>query len=60
MTTTMVPVMLLMLVVATMVSADEAQCGWQAGGKLCPNCFCCSHDGFCGNTTAWCTDGCQI
>ncbi|KAF8672878.1 hypothetical protein HU200_049217 [Digitaria exilis] len=51
---------MMMLLVATMsVSADEPQCGWQAGGKVCPNCFCCSEEGFCGNTTAWCSNGCQ-
>ncbi|KAJ4715110.1 Endochitinase (Chitinase) [Melia azedarach] len=35
------------------------QCGSQAGGALCPGGLCCSKFGYCGNTPAYCTDGCQ-
>lgn len=41
----------------TMASAE--QCGSQAGGAVCPGGLCCSKFGFCGNTPAYCTDGCQ-
>ncbi|KAG5530095.1 hypothetical protein RHGRI_030456 [Rhododendron griersonianum] len=39
--------------------AQQEQCGSQAGGKVCPGGLCCSKFGFCGTTTAYCTDGCQ-
>lgn len=41
----------------TLASAE--QCGSQAGGAVCPGGLCCSKFGFCGNTPAYCTDGCQ-
>ncbi|KAF5177422.1 Endochitinase [Thalictrum thalictroides] len=37
----------------------QVQCGWEAGGAVCPNNFCCSRFGFCGETPAYCADGCQ-
>ncbi|XP_039843809.1 chitinase 1-like [Panicum virgatum] len=49
----------LLAAAAFAVTAQAQQCGWQAGGKLCPDCLCCSRDGFCGSTSAWCGDGCQ-
>lgn len=39
--------------------ASAEQCGSQAGGAVCPGGLCCSKFGFCGNTPAYCTDGCQ-
>lgn len=41
------------------ISAENEQCGWQAGGALCPNEKCCSKGGFCGITDAYCGEGCQ-
>ncbi|GAU50124.1 hypothetical protein TSUD_192450 [Trifolium subterraneum] len=35
------------------------QCGSQANGARCPNNLCCSKFGFCGDTDAYCKDGCQ-
>ncbi|CAL9174530.1 unnamed protein product, partial [Musa hybrid cultivar] len=35
------------------------QCGWQAGGALCPGGLCCSQYGWCGNTDPYCGQGCQ-
>ncbi|KAF7130018.1 hypothetical protein RHSIM_Rhsim10G0202800 [Rhododendron simsii] len=40
-------------------SAQNEQCGSQAGGKVCPGGLCCSKYGFCGTTAAYCTGGCQ-
>ncbi|KAM3380711.1 chitin-binding lectin 1-like [Capsicum galapagoense] len=38
----------------------EGRCGWQAGGKLCPNGACCSYSGWCGTARLSCrTDFCQ-
>lgn len=39
--------------------ASAEQCGSQAGGAVCPGGLCCSKFGFCGNTPAYCTGGCQ-
>lgn len=41
------------------ISAENEQCGKQAGGALCPNDDCCSKDGFCGITATYCGEGCQ-
>ncbi|KAJ9190180.1 hypothetical protein P3X46_001408 [Hevea brasiliensis] len=39
---------------------DKAeQCGWQAGGALCPGGLCCSQYGWCANTPEYCGSGCQ-
>ncbi|KAF2301221.1 hypothetical protein GH714_020936 [Hevea brasiliensis] len=35
------------------------QCGWQAGGALCPGGLCCSQYGWCANTPEYCGSGCQ-
>ncbi|KAA0025616.1 endochitinase-like [Cucumis melo var. makuwa] len=35
------------------------QCGWQAGGAVCPNGLCCSQYGWCGTVNAYCGAGCQ-
>lgn len=35
------------------------QCGWQAGGAVCPNGLCCSQYGWCGTVKAYCAEGCQ-
>nr|AUN87468.1 chitinase [Camellia fraterna] len=35
------------------------QCGSQAGGKLCAGGLCCSQYGYCGNTSPYCSTGCQ-
>ncbi|KAK9129292.1 hypothetical protein Sjap_009779 [Stephania japonica] len=40
-------------------ASAQAQCGSQAGGKVCPGGLCCSRFGFCGSTDPWCGDGCQ-
>ncbi|KAM3298313.1 hypothetical protein ACQJBY_039995 [Aegilops geniculata] len=52
---------LAMLATAAMAiaCARAAQCGSQAGGVTCPNCFCCSQFGWCGSTPEYCGDGCQ-
>ncbi|KAL6619272.1 hypothetical protein ACP70R_034411 [Stipagrostis hirtigluma subsp. patula] len=49
-------VLCLLLVAA---AARAQQCGSQAGGALCRDCLCCSRFGFCGDTAAYCGDGCQ-
>nr|CAB3469083.1 unnamed protein product [Digitaria exilis] len=55
-----VAVLVTVLATATFtVTVQAQQCGWQAGGKLCPGCLCCSKDGYCGSTDPWCGDGCQ-
>ncbi|MCD7472743.1 hypothetical protein HAX54_014075 [Datura stramonium] len=35
------------------------QCGFQGGGRKCPNNMCCSKWGWCGTTPEYCEDGCQ-
>ena len=37
---------------------SSEQCGWQAGGALCLQGYCCSKYGWCGTTAEYCTD-CQ-
>ncbi|KAG2606942.1 chitinase 1-like [Panicum virgatum] len=55
-------VALVLLAVAMAMSTTvraQQQCGSEAGGKLCPNCLCCSQWGYCGSTSDYCGDGCQ-
>ncbi|KAF5188806.1 Endochitinase [Thalictrum thalictroides] len=40
-------------------ASAQVQCGREAGGAVCPNNFCCSRWGYCGETEAYCGDGCQ-
>jgi chitinase len=50
----------LILCILTFFLVTKAeQCGSQANGALCPNGLCCSKYGFCGDTDAYCKDGCQ-
>ena len=37
----------------------QSQCGFQAGGAICPNGLCCSQFGACGWTLGHCCGGCQ-
>ncbi|KAJ1385130.1 RlpA-like domain superfamily [Sesbania bispinosa] len=37
------------------VTVMAAQCGWQSGGKTCPNNLCCSQYGYCGSTEDYCS-----
>ncbi|KAF9622250.1 hypothetical protein IFM89_030292 [Coptis chinensis] len=53
---TLVLLSLISLVVGALA---QEQCGSKAGGALCPNNFCCSRFGFCGETPAYCGEGCQ-
>nr|CAB3471501.1 unnamed protein product [Digitaria exilis] len=51
------------VVVALLAAAATAraqQCGWQAGGKLCPDCLCCSQHGYCGSTDPWWGNGSAV
>lgn len=48
----------LFLITLFQVGSAE-QCGSQAGGAVCPGGLCCSKHGWCGNTDAYCKDGCQ-
>nr|QHN63861.1 endochitinase class I [Drosera binata] len=51
---------LLLLCVSLFLSGALAeQCGYQAGGAVCPNGLCCSQYGYCGTTSAYCGSGCQ-
>ncbi|KAI4297845.1 hypothetical protein L6164_037710 [Bauhinia variegata] len=48
------------VVLCTLLSLSTAeQCGWQAGGVLCPGGSCCSKYGWCGTTNDYCGEGCQ-
>ncbi|KAJ1413882.1 RlpA-like domain superfamily [Sesbania bispinosa] len=46
-----VAVVLACLIVTVMAE----QCGWQTGGKTCPNNLCCSQYGYCGSTEDYCS-----
>lgn len=49
----------LLLALSTLSLILAEQCGSQAGNALCPNNLCCSKFGWCGDTDAYCKDGCQ-
>ncbi|KAH6684069.1 hypothetical protein B0J14DRAFT_3322 [Halenospora varia] len=40
-------------------TGDDLSCGPQNGNKVCGSGLCCSQYGFCGNSTDYCSDGCQ-
>ncbi|KAG6533861.1 hypothetical protein ZIOFF_007739 [Zingiber officinale] len=46
-------------VAVLLLGASGEQCGEQNNGALCPNGLCCSEYGWCGNTAAYCCNGCQ-
>ncbi|KAK8522264.1 hypothetical protein V6N13_115242 [Hibiscus sabdariffa] len=48
-----------LLFLSYVVIGSAEQCGWQAGGALCPGGLCCSQFGWCGSTDPYCKDGCQ-
>ncbi|CAL9116653.1 unnamed protein product [Musa acuminata var. zebrina] len=51
--------LLIIFTLASSLGAFAEQCGWQAGGALCPGGLCCSQYGWCGNTDPYCGQGCQ-
>ncbi|KAI5806534.1 hypothetical protein DFH27DRAFT_480211 [Peziza echinospora] len=44
---------------ATIIYSDDFTCGPTNGGKHCTTGYCCSQNGWCGTTTAYCDAGCQ-
>ncbi|PSS29949.1 Endochitinase [Actinidia chinensis var. chinensis] len=50
---------LILLTLASLLAISAQQCGKQAGGALCRNGLCCSQHGYCGQTAAYCANGCQ-
>jgi len=52
-------VLSLLLSLSLGVSSDTPQCGSQAGNATCADDLCCSGDGYCGLTVAYCGPGCQ-
>ncbi|OAY52213.1 endochitinase [Manihot esculenta] len=47
------------LLISFLLSISAEQCGYQAGGALCPEGQCCSQWGWCGSTADFCCEGCQ-
>lgn len=56
---TFLPLLILSLFLSFLSGTSAAQCGRQAGGKVCPGGQCCSQFGWCGTTQAYCGRGCQ-
>lgn len=52
-------VVILMILALLLTTTSAQQCGRQAGGRGCPNRYCCSQYGYCGTTKAYCGVGCQ-
>uniref|UniRef100_A0A2N9HQ08 chitinase n=1 Tax=Fagus sylvatica TaxID=28930 RepID=A0A2N9HQ08_FAGSY len=55
-------VLLVFLFLSTTVDqvlGQDEQCGWQVGGAICPDDYCCSEYGYCGSDEAHCTGDCQ-
>ncbi|XP_058009509.1 inactive chitinase-like protein 1 [Hevea brasiliensis] len=48
-----------LLLASVLLVTSAQQCGSQANGALCPGGLCCSQYGWCGDTSAYCGDGCQ-
>ncbi|KAK4370114.1 hypothetical protein RND71_009589 [Anisodus tanguticus] len=48
-----------MILALLLTTASAQQCGRQARGRSCANGLCCSQDGFCGTTRAYCGVGCR-
>ncbi|KAL1370624.1 hypothetical protein HN51_000863 [Arachis hypogaea] len=55
------PYLLSLTLLLLLLGAKAEQCGRQAGGALCPNNYCCSQFGWCGETDDYClaSKGCQ-
>ena len=51
--------MCLVVLLCLVANAIAQQCGWQVGGKTCPNNMCCSQYGYCGTTDDYCSKNCQ-
>ncbi|CAL5326546.1 unnamed protein product [Camellia sinensis] len=52
-------ILVLFSILSFSLVALAQQCGSQAGGKLCAGGLCCSQYGYCGNTSPYCSTGCQ-